>query len=95
MADLHVIHQKPTQHCKAIILQKKKTKTLGTDYCQTALTKAIPIHTLTTTYKCCHSRLSFNLLKFYFYYYFFFTLQYCIGFAIHQHASATGVIFFF
>ena len=21
---------------------------------------------------------------------FFFTLQYCIGFAIHQHASATG-----
>ena len=22
---------------------------------------------------------------------FFFTLQYCIGFAIHQHASATGV----
>ena len=23
--------------------------------------------------------------------YFFFTLQYCIGFAIHQHASATGV----
>ena len=30
-------------------------------------------------------------LKFYYYYYFFFTLQYCIGFAIHQHASATGV----
>ena len=28
--------------------------------------------------------------KFYYYYY-FFTLQYCIGFAIHQHASATGV----
>ena len=25
------------------------------------------------------------------YYYYFFTLQYCIGFAIHQHASATGV----
>ena len=25
------------------------------------------------------------------YYIFFFTLQYCIGFAIHQHASATGV----
>ena len=23
--------------------------------------------------------------------YYFFTLQYCIGFAIHQHASATGV----
>ena len=28
---------------------------------------------------------------FYFYFLFFFTLQYCIGFAIHQHASATGV----
>ena len=28
--------------------------------------------------------------KFYYYYY-FFTLQYCIGFAIHQHASAMGV----
>ena len=26
MADLHVIHQKPTQHCKAIILQKKKNQ---------------------------------------------------------------------
>ena len=26
-----------------------------------------------------------------FFYYFYFTLQYCIGFAIHQHASATGV----
>ena len=24
-------------------------------------------------------------------YYYYFTLQYCIGFAIHQHASATGV----
>ena len=24
-------------------------------------------------------------------FFFFFTLQYCIGFAIHQHASATGV----
>ena len=23
--------------------------------------------------------------------FFFFTLQYCIGFAIHQHASTTGV----
>ena len=27
----------------------------------------------------------------YYYYYFFFTLQYCIGFAIHQHASAKGI----
>ena len=33
-------------------------------------------------------------MKTYFYlfiYYYYFTLQYCIGFAIHQHASATGV----
>ena len=28
---------------------------------------------------------------FYFIFIYFFTLQYCIGFAIHQHASATGV----
>ena len=26
-----------------------------------------------------------------YYYYFFFTLKYCIGFTIHQHASAMGV----
>ena len=25
------------------------------------------------------------------FFYYFFSLQYCIGFAIHQHASATGV----
>ena len=25
------------------------------------------------------------------FFFFFFTLQYCVGFAIHQHASATGV----
>ena len=31
------------------------------------------------------------LYFFLFYYYFFFTLQYCIGFAIHQHASTTGI----
>ena len=30
----------------------------------------------------------FSLSLFFFY---FFTLQYCIGFVIHQHASATGV----
>ena len=28
------------------------------------------------------------------FYLFFFTLQYCIGFAIHQHASARGVHMF-
>ena len=32
----------------------------------------------------------FNFLKIYYYYY-YFTLQYCIGFAIHQHASTMGV----
>ena len=26
-----------------------------------------------------------------YFYYYYFTLQYCIGFAIHQHASTTGV----
>ena len=31
------------------------------------------------------------LKKIFYYYYFFFTLQYCIGFARHQHASTTGV----
>jgi len=29
--------------------------------------------------------------SFYYYFFIFFTLQYCIGFSIHQHASATGV----
>ena len=33
----------------------------------------------------------FNHLSFLYYYYYFFTLQYCIGFAIHQHESAMGV----
>ena len=32
-----------------------------------------------------------SLQFFFFRFYFFFTLQYCIGFAIHQHESATGV----
>ena len=31
------------------------------------------------------------ILLFYYYYYFFFNLKYCIGFAIHQHASTMGV----
>ena len=35
------------------------------------------------------------IILFYFFFdafiYLFFTLQYCIGFSIHQHASATGV----
>ena len=38
---------------------------------------------------------AFKILIFLFYFFklvlFFLTLQYCIGFAIHQHASATGV----
>ena len=36
----------------------------------------------------------FNVLikfLFFIFIYLFITLQYCIGFAIHQHASATGV----
>ena len=32
-----------------------------------------------------------SFLLFYYYYYYYFNLQYYIGFAIHQHASATGV----
>ena len=35
----------------------------------------------------------FNHLSFSYYYY-YFTLQYCIGFAIHQHGSAMGVHIF-
>ena len=38
---------------------------------------------------------NFQTLFIYIYIYiYFFTLQYCIGFAIHQHASATGVHMF-
>ena len=39
-------------------------------------------------------RIFFFLFFKFFYYYFFFTLQYCIGFAIHQHAPATGIHMF-
>ena len=36
-----------------------------------------------------------DLFIYLFYFYLFiFTLQYCIGFAIHQHESATGVPIF-
>ena len=34
---------------------------------------------------------SINSFFIFIYYYYYFTLQYCIGFAIHQHASAMGV----
>ena len=35
--------------------------------------------------------LFFSSASFYLFIYLFFALQYCIGFAIHQHASGTGV----
>ena len=35
-----------------------------------------------------------KIILFYFYYYYFFNLQYCIGFVIHRHESATGVHMF-
>ena len=35
--------------------------------------------------------LLFFYIKIYLFIYFYFTLQYCIGFAIHQHGSAVGV----
>ena len=47
---------------------------------------------------CPHSTFPFNSTKIFiyfillfFYILLYFTLQYCIGFAIHQHESATGV----
>ena len=41
---------------------------------------------------CCENLLVFHICFFFFLLLFFFTLQYCIiGFAIHQHASATCV----
>ena len=33
----------------------------------------------------------FNLYLFFFFNFYFLTLQYCIGFAIYQHKSATGI----
>ena len=36
---------------------------------------------------------AFNI--FILFYLFIFTLQYCIGFALHQHASTTGILFLF
>ena len=35
--------------------------------------------------------LAVNSIRFYLFIYLCFTLQYCIGFAIHQHESTTGV----
>ena len=54
-------------------------------------------HSLIETDLCCwQSNVSISFFLFfyifmYYYYYYYFTLQYCIGFSIHQHASATGV----
>ena len=32
-----------------------------------------------------------EIILFYYFFLLYFTLQYCIGFAIHQHESATGI----
>ena len=37
------------------------------------------------------SSIFFFFLVFFFFNFYFLTLQYCIGFAIHQHESATGI----
>ena len=39
----------------------------------------------------CHDLSFLNVEGFFFQILFYFTLQYCIGFAIHQHKSATGI----
>ena len=41
-----------------------------------------------STYVEIREKFFFNFL---YYYYYYFTLQFCIGFAIHQHESAMGV----
>ena len=40
---------------------------------------------------CLTHRVIFTIFLYFFIFILFFTLQYCIGFAIHQHESATGV----
>ena len=35
--------------------------------------------------------ISMNFTELIFFFFFFFTLQYCVGFAIHQHESTTGI----
>ena len=56
---------------------------------------AAPAHNYSILLVCFNFSLGWNLVLFCFVFFmiiiFFFTLQYCIGFAIHQHASAMGV----